>query len=80
MRSLLGKKRMTNEVSEYAEWYHVIRGVDVSNEEKREWILGLFGSLVLKGSPSFVRVATWPKEDKEFKTLMEELKAMSNVY
>ena len=76
----IGKNSMANDNSEYPEWYRVVRGIDVSKKEKRDWFPELFGSLVLKGSPCFVRVQTWPKEDKDFKTLMDECKELSHDY
>ena len=75
----IGKKRMKREDSPFPEWYRVCRGIDLSQKHKCEWLLGIFGATVLKHSPCFVRVESFPKEDGAFNTFLTELEQLTNV-
>lgn len=76
----IGKKRMKIEDSDYWEWFRVLRGIDITVAKKKDWLLNVFGSLVLKHSPCFVRVETWPKKDDAFNVFMSELEALTCIY
>ena len=74
------EKQVKVEGSDFAEWYRVTRGIDITDEKKKTWLLDVFGNLVLKRSPCFVRVETWPQKDVDFNTFMSELTALACVY
>ena len=76
----IGKKRIKGEDAIHAEWYRVCRGLDITDVTKKGWLLKVFGNLVLKHSPCFVRVETLPTKDKSFNSFLSELDALSCVY
>ena len=61
------------------EYFRCLRGINISDEEKREFLLSIFGDGVLKGSPCLVRVESFPKKDKDWNTLRDEISQLSNV-
>ena len=58
----------------------LVRGVALSNSEKLKWTLGIFGDLVLKGTPCVLRVTKMPEEDEAFLTFLKKLDEQVNVY
>ena len=61
------------------ESFRGLRAIDISNEEKRENLLSIFGDGVLKGSPCLVRVESIPKKDTDWNSLREEIEKLNNV-
>ena len=76
----IGKKGVKKEGSQYNEWYRVARAIDLSSEEKRNWALSIFGNGVLKGSPCFIQVDSFPKHDEDWKLFFDEVKQYRNVH
>ena len=62
------------------EWYRVARAIDLSSEEKRQWALSIFGNVVLKNSPCFLKIASFPKQDADWKLFLKEVKQFRNVH
>jgi hypothetical protein len=75
----IGKKRVKQDEDEYAEWFRVCRGIDITVEARRSWLLEIFGPKVLKSSPCVVRVKKLPKNDTGFEAFLQELYAEINV-
>ena len=75
----IGKKKIKLEDARYAEWYRVYRGLNLTEVTKKDWLLKVFGNLVLKNSPCFVRVETWPTKDSAFNVFFSELEALPGV-
>ena len=76
----IGKKGVKKEGSQYNEWYRVARAIDLSSEDKRKWALSIFGNGVLKGSPCFIQVDSFPKHDEDWKLFFDEVKQYRNVH
>ena len=76
----IGKKRINRDLGDFPEWYRVCRGIDITDAIKKVWLLDVFGDSVLKHSPCFIRVETWPKKDDAFNSFMTELEALTSIY
>ena len=61
------------------EWFRCVRGIDLSNKERREWVLKIFGEGVLKGSPCVVKIDSFPKKDEDWNAFCNEISGLSNV-
>jgi hypothetical protein len=76
----IGKKQLKTDGSLFPEWFRVCRGVDLSDPSLKTWLLQVFGPLVLKSSPCFLRIETWPQKDEAFNAFVKELQAMRSIY
>ena len=76
----IGKKAINRKRGQFMEWYRVTRAIDLSSEEKRQWALSIFGNVVLKNSPCFLKIASFPKQDADWKLFLKEVKQFRNVH
>ena len=64
----------------FVETCRVVRGIDITKDDKTDWLISLFTEAVLMRPPCLVRVEKWPKQDEVFKAWVRELTALSSVF
>ena len=79
--NILGKSLKTQDTDQYGEYYRVMSGVRIDNDETRQEIFDLFGDRLFKGTPVAVRILAWPSvADTSFNSFVEGMKEINNVH